>query len=594
MPISSDCSSTCPSGSADAATRADRGTDSTSTCGTTRAAASLREGNWATSSRTGRPSRWPTPSGSTAWSPVRERDDVRRLQRVPDHPRGHRLGGAGAGQPVEQPRVLGRPPDRLPDATARVARRTGPRSHRRLDGPADLLLRRRPLPHRPRRPWPIRSGRSIGRGRARRKHATSRIGRHRRTPVEGGGVVHSTFGEKLLIPVLAKLCSFVPDGGVWMNTQRPEWNDANNALAGYGLSMVTACQLRRHLDLLRSIYRRSDGSIAFSTATAEWLRSTEKVLRSEHGLLDAATIDDADRGRVLERLVRAFDARRATPFGRPDAPIDRAEVAAFRPRDRVARSRDRRELPGRRALPRLQPPRHRRRRHRGQRLPEMLEGQVAVLSAGLRPRGRRRPPRPAVRFGPLPGRPRDVHPPAARADPIDPRQGRRASGDGRGPSPARSPARLGRSTTRRTRRLRDRPVRELPRERPGRLVDPRDDGRRTGPGGGCRPGSRRRPRFLRGDLRPPRVHRSVGRHVRLRRHRLHVLAHGREAAGRGRRVRPGRGTDAVDQAVVDRLRSSYRRVRDGLGFRMDAERFGALPIDAYSHSDGRAAPSSPG
>ena len=32
-----------------------------------------------------------------------------------------------------------------------------------------------------------------------------------------------------------------------MNTQRPEWNDANNALVGNGVSMVTLCYLRRFL-----------------------------------------------------------------------------------------------------------------------------------------------------------------------------------------------------------------------------------------------------------------------------------------------------------------------------------------------------------
>ena len=32
-----------------------------------------------------------------------------------------------------------------------------------------------------------------------------------------------------------------------MNTQRPEWNDANNALVGNGVSMVTFYYLRRFL-----------------------------------------------------------------------------------------------------------------------------------------------------------------------------------------------------------------------------------------------------------------------------------------------------------------------------------------------------------
>ena len=53
-----------------------------------------------------------------------------------------------------------------------------------------------------------------------------------------------TLMEKLLVPALAKLSNYVPGGGIWMNTQRPEWNDANNALVGFGLSMVTLYQLR--------------------------------------------------------------------------------------------------------------------------------------------------------------------------------------------------------------------------------------------------------------------------------------------------------------------------------------------------------------
>ena len=47
-----------------------------------------------------------------------------------------------------------------------------------------------------------------------------------------GTVVTVDLLEKLLVPALAKLSNFVPDGGIWLNTQRPEWNDANNALGG--------------------------------------------------------------------------------------------------------------------------------------------------------------------------------------------------------------------------------------------------------------------------------------------------------------------------------------------------------------------------
>ena len=48
-----------------------------------------------------------------------------------------------------------------------------------------------------------------------------------------GGVLHVTLSEKLLTLLLAKLVNFVPEGGIWMNTQRPEWNDANNALVAH-------------------------------------------------------------------------------------------------------------------------------------------------------------------------------------------------------------------------------------------------------------------------------------------------------------------------------------------------------------------------
>ena len=56
------------------------------------------------------------------------------------------------------------------------------------------------------------------------------------------------FIEKILATVLAKLSNFIPEGGIWMNTQRPEWNDANNALVGNGVSMVTLYYLRRFLN----------------------------------------------------------------------------------------------------------------------------------------------------------------------------------------------------------------------------------------------------------------------------------------------------------------------------------------------------------
>lgn len=62
-----------------------------------------------------------------------------------------------------------------------------------------------------------------------------------------GNIYHVTLVEKILATLLSKLTNFIPGAGIWLNTQRPEWNDANNALVGNGVSMVTLYYLRRFL-----------------------------------------------------------------------------------------------------------------------------------------------------------------------------------------------------------------------------------------------------------------------------------------------------------------------------------------------------------
>jgi hypothetical protein len=69
-----------------------------------------------------------------------------------------------------------------------------------------------------------------------------------------GFVFRVSLAEKLLILLLAKLANFVPEGGIWMNTQRPEWNDANNALVGKGISVVTLCYLRRYIEFCQALF----------------------------------------------------------------------------------------------------------------------------------------------------------------------------------------------------------------------------------------------------------------------------------------------------------------------------------------------------
>lgn len=72
-----------------------------------------------------------------------------------------------------------------------------------------------------------------------------------------GDIHHVHFIEKVLTTVLARLANYVPGGGIWMNTQRPEWNDANNALVGNGLSMVTLYYLHRFLEFFQEILQKS-------------------------------------------------------------------------------------------------------------------------------------------------------------------------------------------------------------------------------------------------------------------------------------------------------------------------------------------------
>ncbi len=94
-----------------------------------------------------------------------------------------------------------------------------------------------------------------------------------------GRVCHVTLTEKLLTLLLAKLFNFVPEGGIWMNTQRPEWNDANNALVGKGLSVVTLGYLRRFLLFCQELFTASPTStVAVSPVVANAVQKVVEVL----------------------------------------------------------------------------------------------------------------------------------------------------------------------------------------------------------------------------------------------------------------------------------------------------------------------------
>ncbi len=131
-----------------------------------------------------------------------------------------------------------------------------------------------------------------------------------------GALVKVSLAEKLLVPALSKLSNLVVDGGIWMNTQRPEWNDANNALVGHGISMVTLCYLRRYAAFMVELLGDDAPSqITLSAAVADWLDGVAAVLNQHAGALDGSAVSDADRRAVLDGLGRAFEAYRTTVYG---------------------------------------------------------------------------------------------------------------------------------------------------------------------------------------------------------------------------------------------------------------------------------------
>jgi hypothetical protein len=118
----------------------------------------------------------------------------------------------------------------------------------------------------------------------------------------GGDIYRVNFAEKILATVLSKLSNFVPEGGIWMNTQRPEWNDANNALVGNGVSMVTLYYLRRFLKFLQTVIHNSGAQPVSISAELHLLFTQLATVFSTHAHLLSSSIDDANRKKMTDAL----------------------------------------------------------------------------------------------------------------------------------------------------------------------------------------------------------------------------------------------------------------------------------------------------
>ncbi len=203
-----------------------------------------------------------------------------------------------------------------------------------------------------------------------------------------GEVYLVNFTEKLLVTGLTKLSNFILEGGIWMNTQRPEWNDANNALVGYGISVVTLCYLRRFQAFCESLFQTGEESYQLSSEVVSWFQQSLQVFEAHEELLKN-DISDEQRLEMLRALGEPAENYRKTIYGSGFSGakqyVRKAELLRFfsltqqyidhsiqtnQRKDLLFHAYNLWELNDEKGLQLLY-------------LYEMLEGQVAALSSGL-------------------------------------------------------------------------------------------------------------------------------------------------------------------------------------------------------------------
>ena len=148
-----------------------------------------------------------------------------------------------------------------------------------------------------------------------------------------GEVYHVNMLEKLLATILAKMSNFVPEAGIWLNTQRPEWNDANNALVGNGTSMVTLYYMRRFFSFFDNLIESAD--FASSAISEELYRFFNEIFTqlNKHESLLANPMSQQDRQSVVDALGQAGSSYRNqiynNGFSSETTDISTADLKAF-------------------------------------------------------------------------------------------------------------------------------------------------------------------------------------------------------------------------------------------------------------------------
>ncbi len=147
-----------------------------------------------------------------------------------------------------------------------------------------------------------------------RKHVASLGADGALLTVGDDDIYRVNFLEKMLATVLAKMSNFIPEGGIWMNTQRPEWNDANNALVGNGVSMVTLYYLRRFLNFFQPIFdNNKSGSVKISEELNQFFIELVDVLEKNKNQISKG-FNDSERKEITDGLGEAGSKFRTTVY----------------------------------------------------------------------------------------------------------------------------------------------------------------------------------------------------------------------------------------------------------------------------------------
>ena len=146
-------------------------------------------------------------------------------------------------------------------------------------------------------------------------------------------IYYVNLNEKILVTLLSKLSNFIPEAGIWLNTQRPEWNDANNALVGNGTSMVTLYYLRRFLKFWEAKYESlTETSFDISDHVKQLLVKVHTCLEDNRQCLSSGFTDQT-RNVVASSLGRAGseyrDAIYTTEFSKISETVSGEELLTF-------------------------------------------------------------------------------------------------------------------------------------------------------------------------------------------------------------------------------------------------------------------------